>query len=335
MFLEASFGANFHHQEGCSITGGEPNYCRTGLSVTSAGNRNLSGFGDIPYLFPDATVLDPNTFTYWVLNQVDTTMWDGTRIQAPPQFAWGTRVANPPHPNMGPFGEQPGRHRRHELHPRHAQPHLERQPHEGGGPAHAEDGVLLLPQPAAPRRGQRHRQHQLRQRHEQPARHVVRLLPTRRIGVFSTYSQTSRWAEGAYLAVNHEAFVQDNWRVNNRLTLDYGVRFVHMRPQYDCVRLQLELPARGVDARAGATALRRGLRRPTSIRARRRTAGRWIRSTGQMLGPNSTLAIGTLVPNTGSTDQWRVPGGSGAGRRDELHLSGARRDARASAPRGT
>ena len=48
MFLEASFGANFHHQEGCSITGGEPNYCRTGLSVTSAGNRNLSGFGNIP-----------------------------------------------------------------------------------------------------------------------------------------------------------------------------------------------------------------------------------------------------------------------------------------------
>ena len=47
---------------------------------TPAGNRNLSGFGDIPYLFPDATVLDPNTFTYWVLNQVDTTMWDGTRI---------------------------------------------------------------------------------------------------------------------------------------------------------------------------------------------------------------------------------------------------------------
>ena len=31
MFVEASFGANFHHQEGCSVTGGEPNYCRTGL----------------------------------------------------------------------------------------------------------------------------------------------------------------------------------------------------------------------------------------------------------------------------------------------------------------
>src|SRR4029450_11986493 len=53
------------------------------------------------------------------------------------------------------------------------------------------------------------------------------------IGVFSTYTQASRWAEGAYLAINHEAFVQDNWRVKPNLTLDYGLRFVHQVPQYD------------------------------------------------------------------------------------------------------
>ena len=109
MFLEASFGANFHHQEGCSITGGEPNYCRTGAQRDPVGQPQSLGVRRHPLsLFPNATVLDPNTFTYWVLNQVDTTMWDGTRILAPPQFAWGTRVANPPHPNVGPFGANPG-----------------------------------------------------------------------------------------------------------------------------------------------------------------------------------------------------------------------------------
>jgi hypothetical protein len=33
--------------------------------------------------------------------------------------------------------------------------------------------------------------------------------------------------------VNHEAFVQDNWRVTSTLTLDYGLRFIHQVPQYD------------------------------------------------------------------------------------------------------
>ena len=53
------------------------------------------------------------------------------------------------------------------------------------------------------------------------------------IGSFSSYSQASNYIEGNFVYDNREAYVQDNWRVNGRLTLDYGMRFVHASPQYD------------------------------------------------------------------------------------------------------
>ena len=61
-------------------------------------------------------------------------------------------------------------------------------------------------------------------------------------------------------------------------------------------------------------------------RARRRTGRRRIRVTGQFLGPNSTLAIGTLVPGLGQPDQRPVPRRPGH-RRHDLHVPGARRRA--------
>jgi Carboxypeptidase regulatory-like domain len=309
MFLEASFGANFHHQEGCSITGGEPNYCRTGLSVTSAGNRSLSGFGDIPYLFPDATVLDPNTFTYWVLNQVNTTMWDGTRIVAPPQFSFGTRVANPPHPNMGPFGNNPGV--------------------TGGTNFILDTRNRTWNASLTKVRGQHTLKggyYYFRSLQRRGAGNVTGNInfgndannpldttfgfSNAAVGVFSTYAQTSRWAEGAYLAVNHEAFVQDNWRLSNRLTLDFGVRFAHMRPQYDSYGFSSNfLPEEWNGSQAPRLYTSGCVNNVYPCAAANRRAMDPL--TGQMLGPNSALAVGTLVPNTGSVTNGIFASGEG------------------------
>ena len=33
-FLEASWGGSYHHQEGCSVTGGAPNFCRNALQIS-------------------------------------------------------------------------------------------------------------------------------------------------------------------------------------------------------------------------------------------------------------------------------------------------------------
>ncbi|MDQ3687392.1 MAG: TonB-dependent receptor, partial [Acidobacteriota bacterium] len=39
--------------------------------------------------------------------------------------------------------------------------------------------------------------------------------------------------QGKYRSTNVEFYVQDNWKVNSRLTLDYGLRFNWIQPQYD------------------------------------------------------------------------------------------------------
>jgi hypothetical protein len=52
-------------------------------------------------------------------------------------------------------------------------------------------------------------------------------------GVFNTYTQANKFAIPEWRYTNFEYFVQDNWRAGKKLTLDYGVRFYHLSPQWD------------------------------------------------------------------------------------------------------
>ncbi len=53
------------------------------------------------------------------------------------------------------------------------------------------------------------------------------------LGVYSSYTETSQRIWYRMRSSNVEWFVQDTWKVNRRLTLDYGMRFYWIRPQYD------------------------------------------------------------------------------------------------------
>ena len=51
--------------------------------------RRLLGF---PLLYPDAGVVDPRYYAYGVLSNVNPPYCqDGTRINLPPAFSWGSR----------------------------------------------------------------------------------------------------------------------------------------------------------------------------------------------------------------------------------------------------
>ena len=52
-------------------------------------------------------------------------------------------------------------------------------------------------------------------------------------GIFRQYQQAEKFIEGSMIYNNTEFYIQDNWKVNNRLTMDYGIRFTRQQPQYD------------------------------------------------------------------------------------------------------
>ena len=52
-------------------------------------------------------------------------------------------------------------------------------------------------------------------------------------GVFNTFTQANKFAIPEWRYKNIEWYLQDNWKASSRLTLDYGVRFYYMTPQWD------------------------------------------------------------------------------------------------------
>ncbi|MBN2371580.1 MAG: carboxypeptidase regulatory-like domain-containing protein [Vicinamibacteria bacterium] len=55
-------------------------------------------------------------------------------------------------------------------------------------------------------------------------------------GVYNAFRQTSMYQKPKYRYSNTEWYIQDNWKTSRKLTLDYGVRFYHMTPQWDASR---------------------------------------------------------------------------------------------------
>lgn len=53
------------------------------------------------------------------------------------------------------------------------------------------------------------------------------------LGIYNSFAQASTYAKPEWQYANIEWYLQDNWKVKNQLTLDYGVRFYYVTPQWD------------------------------------------------------------------------------------------------------
>ncbi|MBL8206352.1 MAG: TonB-dependent receptor [Blastocatellia bacterium] len=136
------------------------------------------------------------------------------------------------------------------------------------------------------------------------------------LGIYNTFNQASAYVIGKYRYNNVEFYAQDNWKVSSKLTLDYGIRFYWIQPQYDeDLQASSFLPERFNAANASL------LYRPVCIGNanpcggdNRRAADPRLLVAGFVPSATNTLAsvyIGRLVPNTGSLTNGVVQAGAG------------------------
>jgi hypothetical protein len=302
-FLEGTYG--FIRNE---LTGGNEN----GILMNDSANR-LSALAGFPMIYSDAGAVPKESYAYEVLQDTKPPFWDGTRMNLPPVFNWGGRIggtnALPAPPNQRYPGwlninrtqdvaisltKVAGRHTfKSGFYNNHS---FKAQNVGAGGIANLSfQGYVDFGNNA---------NNSLDSGYG---------YSNAVLGVFNQYLQASKFVEGSMLYNNTEGYIQDNWKVNSRLTLDYGLRITHQQPQYDRFQQMSNFfpdqwklanaPYLYVPGCIGAS--------PCSGNNLNAMDPR----TGQLLIvpgiPNTSAAIATPIPNSGNSLNGIVQAGDG------------------------
>ena len=273
-----------------------------GILVNEESNR-LKSLKDLPLLYPDAGVLDERYYGYKIMESEKPPFWDGKSLNLPPVFNWGGRIGAAP-----PQQRYPGW-----LNINRTQDLAISMTKVAG--AHTIKGGYYL-------------------NHSYKAQNTgVTFQGTLNfgndtnntldsgfgyanaaLGVFTQYTQASKFVEGSMLYNQTEFYLQDNWKVNTRLTLDYGARFVNQQPQYDQFQQESNFfpeKWKASDAQVlyvagcsnGATTCSGNIRNAMDPRN-----GQILTAVG---AANTQAAIGTPIPGTGNPLNGIIQAGNG------------------------
>ncbi len=217
-FLEVTYG-----QIQNELAGGN----EQGILVNEESNR-LKSLKDFPMLYPDAGVMDPGYYGYKVMEAEKPPFWDGKSLNLPPTFGWGSRIGAAPPQQRYPGWLNINRTRDLAISMTHVT-----------GRHTIKGGFYLNHSYKAQNVGAGGIANLSFQGYVNFGNTTNNTLDTgfgygnAALGVFTQYVQASRFIEGNLIYNQREFFIQDNWKATNRLTLDYGMRFVNQQPQYD------------------------------------------------------------------------------------------------------
>src|SRR5439155_11598265 len=196
-------------------------------------NRNNTGLGNFPTLYPNNGAVPPGSYQEKVLKTMNAPFYQNGQILMAPAYVWGGRVSNA-NPNFAP--------------PSLAYPSFLCM-------QNTKDLALIITKLWG--------QHTFKVGYQSqdslklqnlgtvtagglPVEGVVDFsnstnnpldtgfgFANAAVGVFTSFKQENAMYEGHYVYHNKDFYLQDNWKMTDRLTLDYGMRFTHHGPQYD------------------------------------------------------------------------------------------------------
>jgi hypothetical protein len=271
--------------------------------ISPASNRNNIGLADFPYLFPNAGQVPSDFYQYKNLKAASSPALVGNYIYTPPLFSWGSRIANAPPNNAFPtflcyqytkdlalsvtklYGS-------HTFKIGYQSQDSLKVQNLGTAGALQWGGAVDF------------------SNNSNNPLDTGFGFANAALGVFSSFTQENKLYEGIYRYHNKDAYLQDNWKLSGKLTLDAGMRFTHHGPQYDTKQQAanffptkfsisqaplLYTPGCSVNVSPCPSASRVAINP----------------ATGASLGAGSFVAISTVVPNTGVLANGIIQAGQG------------------------
>jgi hypothetical protein len=279
-----------------------------GILVNEESNR-LKSLGAFPMLYPQAGVMDSRYYGNQVLSAENPPWYSNGTINLPPVWGWGSRIGAAPVQQRYPGWLNINRTNdvaisltkvmgRHTFKGGYYYNHSYKAQNVGAG------GIANLSFQGYVNFGN----------DSTNALDSGFGYSNAALGIFTQYLQASKFIEGSLIYNQNEFYVQDNWKMTDRLTLDAGLRFVNQQPQHDQYQQMSNFfPDKWVASQApvlyvagcsnGATTCSGNVRNAMDPR------------TGQILtapgAANSQAAIGTPIPGTGNLLNGIVQAGNG------------------------